>query len=327
MVTSWAPEVRELPPAERPSTWANDGDQPHGAHRIVRTPNADAGSGASELRLEDMRDEVGATDDEALPVGPVPADLPPIAGPQHFQMQFGTTEEHVQLVERAKALLARTRPGVTLGELHLEAMKLLVASLENRRFGGGDLPRKRAKARPSPLPTEAPRRRLTLSEVDGRPHGEPRQRVTSSGADGPRHDEPRQRVTLSELDGPPHAETGQRGTSSEIDEPPHGETRHRGRYIPAAVRREVYRRDDARCTYVDARGQRCRETHYLELHHLQPFARNGAHLASNLTLRCVAHNALAAEQDFGPQVMAERRCSTRHEALVAQMRFGKRRLE
>jgi hypothetical protein len=62
-----------------------------------------------------------AQSDEHLAVqsdglSPAPLDLPPIAGPQQYQMQFTTSEEHVQLVERAKALLARSRPGVTLGE-------------------------------------------------------------------------------------------------------------------------------------------------------------------------------------------------------------------
>ena len=94
------------------------------------------------------------------------------------------------------------------------------------------------------------------------------------------------------------------------------ERRQRGRYVAAAVRREVYRRDGARCAYVDARGLRCAETRYLELHHLQPFAKNGAHVASNLTLRCAAHNALAAEDDFGKRLVAERRCSSRHEAFA-----------
>lgn len=69
------------------------------------------------------------------------------------------------------------------------------------------------------------------------------------------------------------------------------------------------------------RGQRCRETHYLELHHLRPFAKQGASVASNLTLRCAAHNALAAEQDFGPTFMAERRSATVHEARAAQKLF------
>jgi hypothetical protein len=56
---------------------------------------------------------------------------------------------------------------------------------------------------------------------------------------------------------------------------------------------------------------------------LQPFALNGAHTASNLTLRCSAHNALAAERDFGLALLAQRRDSTRHETLAAQTRLIK----
>jgi hypothetical protein len=106
----------------RPADWAND---------------------RGESRFEGVTS--GAVDDEALPVGPVPSDLPPVTGPQFFQMQFGTSEEHVQLVERAKALLARKRPGVTLGELHFEAMKLLVATLEKEKFAVTERPSAAAK--------------------------------------------------------------------------------------------------------------------------------------------------------------------------------------
>jgi hypothetical protein len=67
------------------------------------------------------------------------------------------------------------------------------------------------------------------------------------------------------------------------------------RHIPARIRRTVFERDGARCTHIDIAGQRCRETHHLELHHLVPFARGGEHTAANLDLRCSAHNALAAE--------------------------------
>jgi hypothetical protein len=94
--------------------------------------------------------------------------------------------------------------------------------------------------------------------------------------------------------------------------------RERSRYVPAAERREVYQRDAGRCTYVDTRGERCCETRYLELHHLQPFAKRGPHVASNLTLRCAAHNALAAEEDFDAPLLAQRQESTRHEALARQ---------
>ena len=47
------------------------------------------------------------------------------------------------------------------------------------------------------------------------------------------------------------------------------------RHIPAAVRREVWKRDDGRCAFVGREG-RCGETGFLELHHVEPFAAGGA---------------------------------------------------
>jgi hypothetical protein len=67
----------------------------------------------------------------------------------------------------------------------------------------------------------------------------------------------------------------------------------------AAVARTVWQRDQGRCTYVDDRGQRCRETSMLEYHHEQAWALGGVTTVSNLALRCRAHNALAAEEEFG----------------------------
>ena len=90
----------------------------------------------------------------------------------------------------------------------------------------------------------------------------------------------------------------------------------RGRHIPAAVRRAVLERDGDRCTYMDAYGQRCRETRRLEFHHLQPFALGGPTTAENLSLRCPAHNALAAEQDFGREFIEEGRDALAHESEV-----------
>lgn len=80
-----------------------------------------------------------------------------------------------------------------------------------------------------------------------------------------------------------------------------------------------YERDEGRCSFVDDRGERCCETRYLELHHLHPFAQGGAHCATNLALRCAAHNRLAAETDFGPARIAERRYAARHESLSRQL--------
>jgi 5-methylcytosine-specific restriction endonuclease McrA len=73
------------------------------------------------------------------------------------------------------------------------------------------------------------------------------------------------------------------------------------------VRRYVWQRDEARCAYVDARGQRCREQSGLEFHHQHPHARGGPPSIDNLSLRCRSHNGLAAEQDFGRDRIREKR--------------------
>ena len=64
-----------------------------------------------------------------------------------------------------------------------------------------------------------------------------------------------------------------------------------GRSIPAAVRREVWRRDQGCCSYVDRHtGRRCGSRFFLELDHIVPVARGGAAEPANLRLRCAAHH-------------------------------------
>ncbi len=71
------------------------------------------------------------------------------------------------------------------------------------------------------------------------------------------------------------------------------------RYIPAPIRRAVFDRDGARCAYRDDRGEQCRETFGLEIHHRRAYALGGLPTTDNLEIRCRAHNTLAAEEDFG----------------------------
>ncbi len=233
-VSAFSPRVRELAPGERPSDWANDADDDAGAASATSAFTAPA-------RVEHPR-----------------LARPPVTSPQQYQVQFSTTEEHVQLIERAKALTAREAPVKSLGKLHLQAMKLLVAALEKRKFATTERPRKTASA-----------------------------------------------------------SLGQAGSRAPA-------TRKHGRHIPAEVRRAVFARDGGRCSYVDERGERCGETHGLELHHRQPFGKQGPHTVENLTLHCSAHNALAAELDFGREHMAERRDQLRHESLASEERAALR---
>jgi hypothetical protein len=76
------------------------------------------------------------------------------------------------------------------------------------------------------------------------------------------------------------------------------------RHIPAAVKREVSTRDGGRCAFVGDAG-RCTETGGLEYHHVVPFAEGGAPVASNIQLRCRAHNGYEAEHWFGPLIARE----------------------
>ena len=78
------------------------------------------------------------------------------------------------------------------------------------------------------------------------------------------------------------------------------------RHVPAAVKREVWRRDEGRCAFVGHQG-RCPERNRLELHHLEPFAAGGKSTVANIELRCRAHNAYEADEYFGAEAVAAAR--------------------
>jgi hypothetical protein len=187
--------VRELESGERPADW------------MPATPDDLATAEAPE---------------------PAPAERSAALEPQRYKVQFTASEEYVELLEQARDLLSHALPNASLDEIHVRALRVLVAELQKKKYGATAQPRERESA-------------------------------DSRGAKGAR-----------------------------------------GRYVPAAVRRTVAKRDGGRCTYVDpVTGKRCRETRMLELHHEHAHALGGPATAKNLTLRCAAHNALAAEQDFG----------------------------
>ena len=78
------------------------------------------------------------------------------------------------------------------------------------------------------------------------------------------------------------------------------------RHIPAAVRREVWKRDGGQCAFV-GKDYRCTERGFLEFHHVIPYATGGPTTVENLQLRCRAHNAYESEQCFGSLWVRERR--------------------
>ena len=195
---------------------------------------------------------------------------------QRYKVQFEASEEYVELVERAKALLSHRGPRPDLADLHLSAMRALVAELEREKYAVTTRQRV-ARRSPPELADEQLRRGEPQPKPEPKPEPEPE----------------------------PEAEPK---PESEPQDP-----RRRGRHIPAAIRRAVFERDARRCTYRSDSGERCRETARLELHHSMAFAQGGEHRLDNVTLRCRAHNALAAEEDFGRDFVTSARDSSQHE--------------
>ena len=93
------------------------------------------------------------------------------------------------------------------------------------------------------------------------------------------------------------------------DKPRAARKKHGGRTraIPAHVRREVFKRDEGRCAFVDGQGRRCESAWQLEFHHCVPYGRDGPHTTDNIELRCRAHNQWEAELEYGRRFMATRR--------------------
>jgi hypothetical protein len=87
--------------------------------------------------------------------------------------------------------------------------------------------------------------------------------------------------------------------------PSRGDSPAAGRHIFAAVRRAVWERDEGRCAFIGRTG-RCRETAFLEFHHVTPYAAGGAATVDNIHLRCRAHNQYEARLYFGDTLVRER---------------------
>ncbi len=79
------------------------------------------------------------------------------------------------------------------------------------------------------------------------------------------------------------------------------------RYIPAAIRREVWARDRARCQHPLDSGGTCGATARLELDHVIPLALGGQSTAANLRVVCAFHNRAAAKAALGDALVEDQR--------------------
>jgi hypothetical protein len=127
--------VRELDPGARPRDWMdgafsandasehfNDGPAPP-EHAPARAEGVRTSAKPAPARVNTV----------TASAKPAPA-TPTRGEPQRYKVQFEASEEYVELVERAKALLSHTTPRADLSELHLRAMRVLVAALERQKY-------------------------------------------------------------------------------------------------------------------------------------------------------------------------------------------------
>jgi hypothetical protein len=92
---------------------------------------------------------------------------------------------------------------------------------------------------------------------------------------------------------------------------PRPEPSANARSIPAHVKREVWRRDDGRCTFVNGKGRRCACRSGIHFDHVKPVALGGAATIENIRLLCPAHNQLEAERRLGADLMRRKRAAGR----------------
>jgi hypothetical protein len=79
------------------------------------------------------------------------------------------------------------------------------------------------------------------------------------------------------------------------------------RHVSNDVKRAVWMRDQARCTYESASGRRCDAREDLQFDHIREFARGGEATVDNIRLRCPGHNQHTAEQTYGAGFMKQKR--------------------
>lgn len=83
--------------------------------------------------------------------------------------------------------------------------------------------------------------------------------------------------------------------------------------VIAAVRREVFARDNEQCMFVSEDGVRCPARAMLQIDHRHARARGGEGAPANLRVLCKPHNAYEAERAFGREHIAKK---------IAERRLG-----
>ena len=190
--------------------------------REANMPALDARRGVSSPVLDEKpqaRHDVSAP---ALSVESQPtASAAPVAE-LRYKVQFTADQAYVELLEEACNLLQHELPARDLAAVQRRALELLVQKLRQRKYAANERSCQKA---PVPANDTPPPQRKSTATRSAAPKSATRAR-----------------------DGAPRSAADARRSTPQSS--------NQSRYIPAEVRRNVWQRDEARCAYVDARGQR-----------------------------------------------------------------------
>jgi 5-methylcytosine-specific restriction endonuclease McrA len=220
-----------------------------------------------------------------------------------FGVHFTADSEFCELLERARALASHRLPKGEIAAVLKLGLKAFIHDTENRRFAVGRESRRKVAERPGLRDAAGTNGSARVWGADAgaveRTPPESRAPGADAGAVERRPVESRPPGAASRAVEGPSAE-------ARVDShPPGGRAQggrpKRSRYVPGAVARDVYARDQGQCSFVSPDGRRCGCRAFLELDHTIPWAVGGASTAANLRLRCRAHNQAAARRYFGSE--------------------------
>jgi hypothetical protein len=87
----------------------------------------------------------------------------------------------------------------------------------------------------------------------------------------------------------------------------------RAGYVPNAVRRAVFARDDGQCTFVDKSGERCPARGFVQIDHRHARGKGGSGKdPTTLRVLCQQHNLLHAEETYGRDYVRQRIRARQH---------------
>ena len=280
--TETAPATEEPPadsaPAAAPS--ASDSEPPlvlDAAGRQKLLEDA-AGKSARQIRrmLADLDPELA-----------VPADRMRPLGDGRYEMKAVIDADCHQGLEQLRGLLSHVDPRMTTGQL---VGRIVQEALDRhdpsrpprargRRPAEGDAtPAPAAKHQAAPEPGHALTVPHAASPAGTTPTPERTAQTTPTSARSPSRQGATDRRAAADRKPTRGATPAAKPCAS-------------GRAIPVAVKRQIWRRDGGRCSYVDRQtGRRCNSRHMLDIDHILPYALGGGADPGNLRLLCRVHH-------------------------------------